>query len=319
MVLLTMKRFIIWGAGRRGRRLYDFLKYKGLQNCVYCFVDAEAASIKYIDEIKVLSFEETVSLDYPYFISVLDSEASREIEKTLKNAGKEYYSDYEYLSLIIQKEGEDMVSFNRDFCAFFHINSMDAYFERAEQSDVLQTFWSESSSFYKMFKQMDTSNIIELACGRGRHVSMYDKIAGHITLVDILDKNIEYCKKRFKDKGNISYYCNNGTDLSDLADSTYTSLFTYDAMVHFELLDIASYLKEFYRVLKAGSYVLVHHSNNTSNYKVSFENGIHGRNYMSRDIFAYLAYRNGFEIVRQEIIDWGGQKDLDCISFLKKP
>ncbi len=318
MVLLTMKQFIIWGAGKRGRRLYDFLKYKGLQNGIYCFVDAAADSIKDIDGIKVLPFDETVSLDYPYFISVLDSDASGEIEKILKAAGKEYYSDYKDISLIIQQEGEDMVSFNRDFCAFFHM-TMDAYFERAEQRDALQTFWSESSPFYKMFRQMDTSNIIELACGHGRHVPMYDKTAGHITLVDILNKNIEYCKQRFKDKSNISYYCNNGTDLSDLADSTYTSLFTYDAMVHFELLDIASYLKEFYRVLKSGSYVLVHHSNNTSDYKVSFENGVHGRNYMSRDIFAYLAYRNGFEIVRQEIIDWGGQKDLDCISFLKKP
>ena len=38
---------------------------------------------------------------------------------------------------------------------------------------------------------------------------------------------------------------------------------------------------------------------------------------MSKDIFAYLAYRCGFEIIDQKEIDWG-ISNLDCISLIKK-
>lgn len=39
---------------------------------------------------------------------------------------------------------------------------------------------------------------------------------------------------------------------------------------------------------------------------------------MSKNIFAYLAYRIGFKILNQEIIDWYGEKQLDCITLLEK-
>lgn len=42
-----------------------------------------------------------------------------------------------------------------------------------------------------------------------------------------------------------------------------------------------------------------------------------GRSYMSKDIFAYLAYRAGFEIVDQQVFDWG-DKELDCVSLVRK-
>lgn len=38
---------------------------------------------------------------------------------------------------------------------------------------------------------------------------------------------------------------------------------------------------------------------------------------MSKDLFAYLSYRAGFDVVEQKVIDWG-VKDLDCVTLLKK-
>lgn len=95
-------------------------------------------------------------------------------------------------------------------------------------------------------------------------------------------------------------------------------MFCYDAMVHFEMMDIYEYLKDIYRVLVPGGMVLIHHSNYTADYKASFANTPHGRSFMSKDIFAYLAYRGGFEIISQQVINWG-VKDLDCISLIHKP
>lgn len=47
---------------------------------------------------------------------------------------------------------------------------------------------------------------------------------------------------------------------------------------------------------------IFHHSNNTSDYKNSFYNAVSGRNYMSKDLFAYLTYCAGFEVVEQQVI-----------------
>ena len=63
---------------------------------------------------------------------------------------------------------------------------------------------------------------------------------------------------------------------------------------------------EFNRVLVPGGRALLHHSDNHVNYKASFTNGESGRNYMSEELFAYMAYRNGFEVIEQVLI--GGAK-----------
>lgn len=39
---------------------------------------------------------------------------------------------------------------------------------------------------------------------------------------------------------------------------------------------------------------------------------------MSKNLFAYMAYRCGFKVIRQEVIDWGENKNLDCITLLEK-
>lgn len=135
--------------------------------------------------------------------------------------------------------------------------------------------------------------------------------------MDILNDNIEYCKNRFADETKICYYVNSGYDLSEIRSESQTSLFTYDSMVHFEMWDIFNYLKETRRILKNGGMALFHHSNNTENYKVTFATGTAGRNYMSKDLFAYLCNRAGLSVIQQEVIDWGSPQ-LDCITLVRR-
>lgn len=116
---------------------------------------------------------------------------------------------------------------------------MDTYFQKAEWDCGMKIL-----HFNKMLRQLDLDNVIELAAGRGRHVPMYEQKANHIVLVDILQKNIDFCKERFKGNEKIAYYCNNGYNLSEPNDNEYSTLFTYDAMVHFEMMDIFEYLKD---------------------------------------------------------------------------
>lgn len=260
----------------------------------------------------ICSYDECIKKNCKFVIT--STKYADEIEQILINDCKDYFKG---INEWASSQKIDQVEWNRDYCAWYHNNRMDAYFDRAEEQSELAVFWDDKSVIYGMFSKLDLDNVIELAVGRGRHVPMYEQKANHIVLVDILQSNIDFCKERFKSSKKIDYYCNNGYNLSKLNDNEYSALFTYDAMVHFEMLDIYEYLKDIYRVLRKGGMALFHHSNNTSDYKNAFSNAVGGRSYMSKDLFAYLAFRAGFEIVEQHVIDWG-IKDLDCVSLVRK-
>jgi hypothetical protein len=93
-------------------------------------------------------------------------------------------------------------------------------------------------------------------------------------------------------------------------------------MVHFELLDILEYLKDANRILINGGKILFHHSNAAFSPELNYHQKPHWRNFMSADIFAYLALRNGFTVLRQDVFSWGGgenfAKDIDCLSLCQK-
>lgn len=214
-------------------------------------------------------------------------------------------------------QAQDIVKRNRDSIAEIH-RHVDSYYENAESEQWLDVFWGEQSPFKQRFRKLNLSNVLELACGHGRHIEKYKEDAGHIYAVDILQENIDYCKIRFKDETNITYINNKGYDFATVPDNCLSAVFTYDAMVHFEMMDVFSYLKETERCLIEGGLGLFHHSNNTEDYRITYETGTQARNYMSKDLFAYLSNRAGLEIIDQFLIDWGGNKDLDCISLVRK-
>lgn len=308
-----MEKIILFGAGKDGKTVYELLQQRGEKKFVDCFCDNNSDLWgKQIGDSKVYSYEECKDRNRKFVIT--SSKYAEEIERILQNDNAGYFIDINQWAL---SREIDRVKWNRDYCAWCHINTMDSYFNRAETREALDFFWKDDSVVYKMFSQLDLDNVIELAAGRGRHVAMYESKANHIVLVDILQKNIDFCKERFKGNSKIDYYCNNGYNLNGLRDNEYSALFTYDAMVHFEMMDIFEYLKDIHRVLRKGGMALFHHSNNTANYKDSFSTAAGGRSYMSKDLFAYLAYRVGFEIVEQHVCDWG-VKDLDCVSLVRK-
>lgn len=309
-------KIVIYGAGKMGRSVASMLsKKENIQIINFCdrvkqgeiiFDGGKAESIS-VEDLKALND------DYSVVIAISDEKEVMKVKTMLLNMGM----------CVIPVEkilygAEDIVKSYRNMVADFHIEQMDDYFDSAESESSLSLFWNEDGNFKKLFNKLNTNKIVELACGRGRHVPKYKDKSEEIMLVDILEKNIDYCKKRFVGENNIQYYVNNGYNLEELPDSHYTALFTYDAMVHFEMIDIFEYLKETRRILVNGGRALFHHSNNTEDYKITFSTGTSGRNYMSKSLFAYLANRAGLEVIEQQVIDWGKEKDLDCITLVEK-
>lgn len=316
-----MKKIVLCGAGNIGNKVYYFLNYitKELDCARIVSVIDQDRNKEMLGETKILHPEMINEVDpEALFIITPKSEAIRNYYKILLE-GKKYviYDKFDDLSEILEI---DRTTLNRERCAFHHIDEMDEYFEDAERGELFDVFWGEGSILKRLFQELDLTNVIELACGRGRHVPNYIDLSGHITLVDILQKNIDICKARFGNDRRISYYKNQGYDLRELDDEKYTSIFSYDAMVHFELLDINSYLIDFYRVLKPGGRALLHHSNFDAMYDGSFNSSLAGgRSFMNYKIFSYLAIHAGFIVLDQQILRWADRPDLDCVTLLEKP
>ncbi len=311
------KKIVIYGAGKEGKKALTFLKTINAEQKVICFCDKNYEKIKDIDGIPIKSFDDIKGEDVSFIVAISKQNGGKEVLNLLKDTGKECYWGIEDW---LQNTVADPVERGRYIVALYHIDT--SFYKDYDNGEGLNVFWNKESPFYKMFVKLDLSNVIELACGQGRHVKKYIEQAGKITLVDILNNNLEVCKEKYKYSDKISYYCNNGYNLEELEDNSYSALFTYDSMVHFEMMDVYSYLKDIYRVLKPGAYALFHHSNNDKSYKEDFLSGFENRNFMNKDIFAYFAYRCGYKIVQQEVIGWGGGdsyiEDLDCLTLLQK-
>lgn len=312
-----MKKVILYGAGQRGIKYARLLYNRGIEIAGFCDTYKTGNIIfecgRGTKEKPIFDIEQVDCNKYSMIITIADKDSYEEVERKVKEYGIDVSSIEENL---FPEKG--IVEANRNYVAEFHVNEMDDYFEWVESPDFLNVFWGKESLFNQMFQELDLTQVVELACGRGRHVQKYISDAKNIILVDILKKNIDYCRQRFSKEEKIQYYVNNGCDLSQLKSESCTSLFTYDAMVHFEMLDIFQYLQETERILVKGGKALFHHSNNTENYKITFSTGNQGRNYMSSQLFAYLANRAGLTVIEQHEVDWGGNEKLDCITLVGK-
>ena len=94
-------------------------------------------------------------------------------------------------------------------------------------------------------------------------------------------------------------------------------------MIHFNLIDIAGYINDAWRILKPGGRILFHHSNyyGAQPGNFYFQNP-GGHNFCSDRIFAHLATVAGFKVLSQDLldVDTGKKivKGLGCLSLCEK-
>jgi ubiquinone/menaquinone biosynthesis C-methylase UbiE len=210
---------------------------------------------------------------------------------------------------------------------------------RASADDVRAKFeyghyydWAEPAmdeqwnAFFKPFLErfpFDFTDTLELAPGHGRNTNKLKDFARHLYLVDYNKTCIDKCRERFgKSIGRceFTYIINDGVSLQGIEDRSISFIYTWDAMVHFDKLLVRQYMKEFFRVLKPDAYGFVHHSNYgalATNPESPIDKNPAWRSTMSAALFRDYARELGGQVAAQRIIDWG-EKDLDCISVIRK-
>lgn len=187
------------------------------------------------------------------------------------------------------------------------------------QKKILTNSGGANNIFLRRFKELNPESIVELACGHGRHVPHYMDTAGDITLVDVNQENLDFCRQRFAGNEKIHFYLTPGNNFQDLPNASYSAIFSYDSMIHFNLFDVASYINDAWRILKPGGKILFHHSNY---YDAPVENfyfqNPNWHNFCSDRIFAHLATAAGFKVLSQDLLDASGGKNLGCLSLCQK-
>lgn len=180
-------------------------------------------------------------------------------------------------------------------------------------------FWSPDSAFRQAFDKLDTTRIVELACGYGRHSAQMLDWNNTKTLVDIVQKNIDFCNQRFAGRQDYAAYKNNGVDLPFLKDNSQTAIFSYDAMVHFDHMIVFGYLQEAMRVLEPGGKFLLHHSNFGGNPGVDYRKNPSWRNFMPPGLIFDYAAKAGLRVAHHQVIPWGQHQNIDAITVVQKP
>lgn len=89
---------------------------------------------------------------------------------------------------------------------------------------------------------LPAETILEIAPGFGRWTQYLKEHCMHLIVVDLSEKCIEFCKKRFSQDSHISYHVNDGKSLAMIPDNSIDFAFSFDSLVHAEEDVIQSYL-----------------------------------------------------------------------------
>jgi len=192
-----------------------------------------------------------------------------------------------------------------------------AYYGIAEKYTA--DFWNVGSPFRRLFDHLEMDVVIDLACGYGRHAEVVAPKCSKLILIDVIERNLKVSKVRLNRFSNITYICNNGFDYEPVRENQISSVYCYDAMVHFSYDIVRSYILDTFRILKPGGRAFFHHSNYDASDDRHYGQNPHARNKMTQKMFKSFARAAGLRIVESTLIDWGGSPNLDCLTLLEKP
>ncbi len=157
--------------------------------------------------------------------------------------------------------------------------------------------WKSSIINEMMLKYIKKgSTVLEIGPGAGRWTEILQPISSRLLIADIAEKCLAICKERFKEKDNIEYYRVEEDMLSFIPEDAIEFIWSYDVFVHINATDTEKYLIDFKRIMKPGSYAVIHHADKYSSMKEARKAA---RSHMDGKLFAHLVEKYDFKIVEQ--------------------
>jgi len=199
----------------------------------------------------------------------------------------------------------------------------------------MQWFWSLLPRIQAF---LPAPTILEIAPGYGRWTQYLKDHCERLTVVDLSEKCIEHCKRRFAGVSHIAYHVNDGRSLEMVAPESVDFLFSYDSFVHIEGEDVRNYLRQIGAKLTRDGVGMIHHSN-LGNYLPLFRvvaESVHARDTlkqaglfshslrapsMTAELFVRFAEEAGLQVLTQELVNWDNRGQpwlIDCISIFTR-
>ncbi|MER8922459.1 MULTISPECIES: glycoside hydrolase family 99-like domain-containing protein [unclassified Mesorhizobium] len=191
------------------------------------------------------------------------------------------------------------------------------YYDDAEPWTHL--FWDEDKNFRRLFNKLDLTSVLELSCGHGRHAERVAQMTDRLTLMDIHEANLDFCRDRLRAYPFVRYLKGDGATFEPVEQGSVTAIYCYDSMVHFSPDIVESYLRDAARILRPGGMGLFHHSNYPAPMNRHYGRNPLARNHMTRKLFETYAKSAGLVVRESNIIHWGGVDELDCVTLVERP
>jgi ubiquinone/menaquinone biosynthesis C-methylase UbiE len=123
-----------------------------------------------------------------------------------------------------------------------------------ENHNANSNYWDILLSDLKDKQNWDGKIALDFACGKGRNVTNMLNLCdwARVDGIDISEGNISHNKNEYQSQ-NSNWYCNNGTDVSQLNDNEYDFIMSTIALQHIPVYDIRkSLITDLLRTLKPG-------------------------------------------------------------------
>jgi SAM-dependent methyltransferase len=159
--------------------------------------------------------------------------------------------------------------------------------------------------------------ILEIAPGFGRWTKFLLPACDEVVGIDLSTKCVEACRQRFAADKHAQFFANDGYSLAAAQDDSFDLIFSFDSLVHAEQEVLASYVPQVLRKLSPTGVAFLHHSNLLS-YGTSLGH-LHGRAMsVSADLVGDFVTRAGGTLLIQEVVNWGGEHLIDCLTLFTR-
>ncbi|MFN3656272.1 MAG: class I SAM-dependent methyltransferase [Pseudolabrys sp.] len=166
----------------------------------------------------------------------------------------------------------------------------------------------------RLHRFLPARRILEIAPGYGRWSKYLIPNCDEFLGIDLAEKCVHGCREIFASATHARFVTNDGQTLTAAPDGSFDFVFSFDSLVHADYDVMASYVPEVLRKLAPGGVAFLHHSN-----LLAFGGAIggqHGRSMsVSAQVMADLIRHRGGAVLVQEVVNWGGDQLIDCLSL----
>jgi SAM-dependent methyltransferase len=192
-----------------------------------------------------------------------------------------------------------------------------------DQGEEWSSAWGGSEAqwfgaiFPRLHRFLPAGRILEIAPGFGRWTRFLIPACDEFVGVDLSPKCTAACRERFSACKHASFFVNDGQSLEAVAEKNYDLVFSFDSLVHADPAVLAAYIPQILMRLSSVGVAFLHHSN-LLEYKSPIGN-THGRSAsVSADLVASFVGNSGGKILVQEVVNWGGEHLIDCLTLFTR-